>query len=981
MRPVPAHGTSVGGLTEPHRQPIRLFARATGDGRRERGRFRSRQMHERRAHEPLEFDATDGLAARRRGRAGDHQRDLAALEVGIGGRARRQFAERAAIGRLEYFGELACDGGLTLHAEFRRTVLETRRDTMRRLEEHHGATFVRESSETRAPLAGFGRQKPFETESVGRDASDAQGGGDRRGTGNRAYRVARRNGAPHQIETGIGEQRRTRVTHQRDRCASFETRQQVVTALALVVGVQGHERLGETERREQLPGAARVFCGHEIGRSQRLAGARREIPEIADRCGNHVQTTLPSHYNPAPALESDGHRARRRGGIQSMRFAKLPRLASVLRACALMALPISIVACASVPAAPVASREHAAELAARGDHAGAAAEYEAAAQLSPAIGNELLLLAAREWLRVPQPPAADAALARLAPPLDAARAYERDMLGAESALLAGDATRGWTQITAIAVPTEAARANDYHALRQHMALASGKPLEAVRSARDRESLTTDDARRAAIRRELFDGLRAVGERGVRFDPRSAGKDTIARGWLEAAPLAARIVGVPQSAAMSLSASWRSRYPSHPAAPLMLELARAASAPVAKAAATSTARVATTAPTTAATTAVATPSAVPMAAPPMAAAPPPLPAGSHVAVLLPLSGRSAAAGAQVRDGLLAAYYEQNADERVPLRFYDTGAQSANDALAAATNAGASFVIGPLTRDDTNAVADAAPRMGVLALNYLSAEHAVPARFYQFGLSPEDEARAIARRVIADGRRRGIVFAPAGEWAERVVRAFREEFTAAGGTLLDTQFLGGTKEIATVIQAALRLDDSKARHERLQRVLGTTLAFQPRRRGDLDFLFTPAPSAFARQLRPQLQFFFAGDIPAYATSEIFDPAAGAQIDLDGVMLPDMPWIVQRNEPALARIRNEAADAFGNEIAARGRLFALGHDAWRLQAVLRGTLERGNGEAAMLEGLTGTLAIDRTGRVQRTLEWARIDDGMPKPIEEKP
>ena len=105
-------------------------------------------------------------------------------------------------------------------------------------------------------------------------------------------------------------------------------------------------------------------------------------------------------------------------------------------------LSVLLTACAAAPTTPVASREHAALLAARGEHGAAAAEYEAAAALSPAIGNELLILAAREWLRVPQPAAADAALARLAPPLDANQNFERESIGAESALLADDDSGG-----------------------------------------------------------------------------------------------------------------------------------------------------------------------------------------------------------------------------------------------------------------------------------------------------------------------------------------------------------------------------------------------------------------------------------------------------------------------------------------------------------------------------------------------------------
>ena len=52
---------------------------------------------------------------------------------------------------------------------------------------------------------------------------------------------------------------------------------------------------------------------------------------------------------------------------------------------ALLALSVLLTACAAAPTTPVASREHAALLAARGEHGAAAAEYEAAAALSPAV--------------------------------------------------------------------------------------------------------------------------------------------------------------------------------------------------------------------------------------------------------------------------------------------------------------------------------------------------------------------------------------------------------------------------------------------------------------------------------------------------------------------------------------------------------------------------------------------------------------------
>jgi outer membrane PBP1 activator LpoA protein len=57
----------------------------------------------------------------------------------------------------------------------------------------------------------------------------------------------------------------------------------------------------------------------------------------------------------------------------------------------------------------------------------------------------------------------------------------------------------------------------------------------------------------------------------------------------------------------------------------------------------------------------------------------------------------------------------------------------------------------------------------------------------------------------------------------------------------------------------------------------------------------------------------------------------------------------------------------------LFALGHDAWLLHAALRAG--RSPSSAAPLAGVIGTLFVDENGRVQRSLRFARIDDGQLK------
>jgi outer membrane PBP1 activator LpoA protein len=625
----------------------------------------------------------------------------------------------------------------------------------------------------------------------------------------------------------------------------------------------------------------------------------------------------------------------------------------------LIALVLTGCAAAPEPIEPP-SPERAAAFAARGEHASAARDYEAIAGFAPAaVANDFKLLAAREWLAARDPRKAQTTLESITDPLDARQALSRDLSAAETALALGEPARGWSILEKVSPPSANADFDRYHSVRQRLAFATGRALAGISSSRAREARALDAAERSALRLELLEQLRTAVAAGATLDPREAGRDAIARGWLEAAPVAARAAAAPAKSNADLTAAWRKRYPDHPATAALQDTHLGSPALAARG--DTTARAAD--PLTAGAAAAA--SVLPSV---RAAAP-----GTHVAALLPLSGRNAAVGAQVRDGLLAGFFAQPSAERTPLRFYDIAARPVGEALAAARAAGAVFVIGPLMREDVLAAAafatatPGAPPM--LVLNFLpsSASAAVPAEvpaaLYQFGLSPEDESRSVARRAIADGRRRAVALIPSGDWGVRVLAAFKDEFEAGGGTLLAERALGG-RDLGPALRSTLGIDASRARHQRLQSLLGSSLVFQPRRRGDVEMLFAPGQPALIRQLRSQLRFEAAADIPMYSTSDAWDGRVDA--DLNGLIFTDMPWMIAPGSGRSATLRSETEAAYG-DLRGRSRLFALGHDAWLVQEGLRtGRFSAGSGE---LEGVTGQLALDDSRRVGRGLRWAEI------------
>lgn len=565
-----------------------------------------------------------------------------------------------------------------------------------------------------------------------------------------------------------------------------------------------------------------------------------------------------------------------------------------------------------------------------GDHAAAAQTYEKlAAQNTGTEQNGLLLLAAAEHLRARKPQDAERVLASIMPPLTPEQTFERQMLGIELALARNQGQEAWRQISAIPQPTGGPSVLRYLELRQKAAFATGRAADGVRAEIARERVLPNPADRTAARSELLADLRTAQESGVRVEPRAI-QDNVVRGWLELAPLAAAVARSPASSITDVEA-WRTRYPNHPASEVVAtELLGVKQGPV---------------------------ESIP-----------------HVALLLPLSGRAASAGVSVRDGFMTALYQVPVNQRPRVRVYDTAEISAAEAISRARQEGAEFVVGPLTRDEVTAAADLGEaKPPILALNFLPAERPGPAGFYQFALSPEEEARQVARRILADHHTRGVAVVPEGDWGSRVLTAFRQELEAGGGVLLDEVTLDSTRnDWGPEITQVLRINESKARHKRLESVLGTKLEFEPRRREDLDFIFAPSPFNTARLLRPQLRYHFAGDVPTYSTSDAFEPDPRANEDMEGLMFPDMPWMLGGD--LADSVRSAAREAWPSGGPRRNRLYAFGFDAFRVAMALRSQSANGT---INVDGITGRLSVDPERRIKRELSWAQLHNGATRPV----
>ncbi|HKE96903.1 MAG TPA: penicillin-binding protein activator [Povalibacter sp.] len=571
------------------------------------------------------------------------------------------------------------------------------------------------------------------------------------------------------------------------------------------------------------------------------------------------------------------------------------------------------------------------KLAREGKYEEAARTYEAlAAQSSRELRDRMLLRAAREYLLAGASDKVNSTLAQLSPSLPTQDFATRAQIAAELALQSKNPAKALSELDRIPQPLPRENATDVLALRARAQFALNRPAAGVTTALERERLLSNPQEIRANQRLIWEGLQqsAAGNADFTSQP---GSSVVVTGWLDLGSVALVAARNPFTAKNELG-NWRSRYPTHPAngflnEEILPELGVGLDYP------------------------------------------------AQVALVLPLTGRQQAAGVAVRDGFFAALLQQDATRRPQINVYDSVALGATTAYKRAITEGAQFVVGPLMKEDVAALATS-PDVSVLtlALNQLPDGAQPPAMLFQFALDPEEEARQVAQRVMADGRSRGLALLPNNEWGQRLYRAFESELKTLGGTVAGVRYYDtSARDFSDPIARLLLIDESRARANALNSALGQHFEFEPRRRSDAQFVFIGAYPAQGRSLRPALRFYLADDLPVYATSDIFEPDTQANNDLDGVIFPDMPWVISPDAVS-TDLRTALNRYWPVRARGRGRLYAFGFDAYRIIPLLKAGKF---GSSNSIPGMTGLLSIDDHGRVRRELDWARVTDGKPIPI----
>ena len=344
------------------------------------------------------------------------------------------------------------------------------------------------------------------------------------------------------------------------------------------------------------------------------------------------------------------------------------------------------------------------------------------------------------------------------------------------------------------------------------------------------------------------------------------------------------------------------------------------------------------------------------------------AGQRVALVLPLSEGPSEAGRAVLDGFMAARFqaEQMGWPPQQLEIMDSGDYAdINAAYEEAVLRGARLVIGSLTPESLQQWRTPVDQtIPMLAL----ARSPTAGGAWQFSLAAEDEARQAAELAFAGGARRALLIRPEGDWGDRTSTALLDRWRQLEGEVASVARYSGQADYSSSLKAALNLAASEQRATRIRQLMGEQVEFAPRRRQDLDVVFLLASDPQdARSIKPLIAFHYAGDLPVYATSQIFSGQIDPQRDrdLNGIRLVETPWILERESPLPALVSKYSDDLN------LSRLYALGADVfllnWRVAQLA-------NHPSARLRGYTGLLSMDENGRVQRELVPSIIKSGVP-------
>lgn len=351
-------------------------------------------------------------------------------------------------------------------------------------------------------------------------------------------------------------------------------------------------------------------------------------------------------------------------------------------------------------------------------------------------------------------------------------------------------------------------------------------------------------------------------------------------------------------------------------------------------------------------------APPPPAPPTTVAPtPPAPSGPpRIALLLPLSGPSAAFGAALLDAAQMALFDQP-DNGIALLPRDT-AGTADGAAAAARDAiqqGARIIIGPLLAAEVEAVKPIAAAANVPVLAFSNSTSVAGGGVFLLGFQPQQEVTRVVQYAISKGHTKFAVLAPNSAYGNLAIDALKQAVGTGGNASVVrvATYDPDTTDLAPIVQS-----------------FGQN--------ADFDAVLLPEGGTRLRLLAPLLPYYgIDPDTIKYLGTGLWDePGLGVEPALAG------GWYAAPAPAARASFASRYRTLY-NRVPPR--LATLPYDAVSLVVTLvhnggdlsAAALTNSNGFA----GVDGIFRLQPNGIAQRGLAVLQVERGEPSVVDPAP
>jgi branched-chain amino acid transport system substrate-binding protein len=360
--------------------------------------------------------------------------------------------------------------------------------------------------------------------------------------------------------------------------------------------------------------------------------------------------------------------------------------------------------------------------------------------------------------------------------------------------------------------------------------------------------------------------------------------------------------------------------------------------------------------------------------PGAAAEPPtvtIRAGTHVAILLPLSGRDAVVGRALLDAAELAVFDFG-DDNFVLDAYDTESKGAAAATQLALADGARLILGPLFARSVREVAGLAQQRNVNVVSFSNDRAVTGPGVFIMGLPPSE---AVARSVAyarAQGVTRFAALLPSDPLGNRIAAALQDSAAKLDAEVTRVEYYDpGAPDVTNAVKRVAEFERRRAAFVNTQPATAQSKAGRNQSAGDTGYqaLVMADGGQRLRTIAPLLPFY---DIDPAQVHLIGTPAWEDQSLATEPALVGA-WFAAPDPAGRADFERKYREAYGRSAP---RIATLAYDATGLAAVLARAAGVPDFSATMLSSPSGFAGVDgifrfsADGVVERGLAVLQID-----------